>query len=219
MAQAAARQPVLHDAPRPRLELRRGFGGGPTPPARQAPAVSSQELAIVILVIFETMVFSGLIATYLVLRTSSFTWPPADMPRLPIEVTWVNTAILLFSAFTMFRAVRDIAAGEAERFRNALALTATLGTVFLIVQGSEWVRLVHQGLTLTSGSYGGTFYTIIGFHALHVVGAVVWLAAVFLAAWRGRYSPQEYTGVRMCAIYWFFVCALWPVLFGIVYLY
>lgn len=218
MAQAAVRQPILKETPRPRLELRRGFGGGP-PPTRLQPAVGSHELAIVILVIFETMVFSGLIATYLVLRTSSFAWPPADMPRLPIEVTWVNTAVLLFSAFTMFRATRDIAAGEVERFRNALALTATLGTVFLIVQGSEWVRLVHQGLTLTSGSYGGTFYTLIGFHALHVVGAVVWLAAVFFGAWRGRYSPKEYTGVRMCAIYWYFVSALWPVLFGIVYLY
>jgi heme/copper-type cytochrome/quinol oxidase subunit 3 len=217
MAQAAARQPALQEPPRPQLELRRGFGGGPPP--RTVPAVGSYELAILILVVFETMIFSGLIAAYLVLRTSSFAWPPADMPRLPIEVTWVNTAVLLFSAFTMFRATRDIAAGEIERFRNALALTATLGAVFLIVQGSEWVRLVHQGLTLTSGSYGGTFYTLIGFHALHVLAAVVWLAAVLIAARRGRYSKREYTGVRMCAIYWYFVSALWPVLFVMVYLY
>jgi len=216
MAQATARQPAFEDKRHPRLELRRGGGG---PPVRPAPVMGSPELAILIFIVFELMLFSGLIAAYLVLRTSSFAWPPPGMPRLPIEVTWVNTAILLFSAFTMYRATRAVAGGDTERFRNALAITAVLGTVFLIVQGSEWVRLIHQGMTLTSGSYGGIFYTLIGLHALHVVGAVIWLSAVFVLAWRGRYSAKSYTAVRLCAMYWYFVSFLWPLLFGMVYLY
>jgi cytochrome c oxidase subunit 3 len=218
MAQAAARQPVVDSSHRPQLELRRGFGGG-GPPVRQAPAIGSPELAILIFIVFELMLFSGLIAAYLVLRTSSFAWPPPGMPRLPIEVTWVNTAILLFSAFTMYRATRAVAGGDADHFRNALAITAILGSVFLIVQGSEWVRLVHQGMTLRSGSYGGIFYALIGLHAVHVAGAVVWLATVLVLALRGRYSAKSYTGVRLCAMYWYFVSGLWPLLFVMVYLY
>jgi heme/copper-type cytochrome/quinol oxidase subunit 3 len=217
MAQAAARQPLVDERPRPKLELRHGSGGGP--PAPMVPAVGSPELATLIFIVFELMLFSGLIAAYLVLRTSSSAWPPLGMPRLPIEVTWVNTAILLFSAYTMFRATREVAAGQADRFRNALAITAVLGAVFLIVQGSEWVRLIQQGMTLTSGSYGGIFYTLIGLHAVHVLGAVLWLGAVFGLAWRGRYTAEYYTGVRICAMYWYFVSALWPLLFGMVYLY
>lgn len=217
MAQAAARQPLIEPRPRPQLELRHGHGGGP--PTATIPAIGSPELAILIFIVFELMLFSGLIAAYLVLRTSSFAWPPPGMPRLPIEVTWVNTGVLLFSAFTMFRATSAVAAGESDRFRNSLVITAVLGTVFLIVQGSEWVRLIQQGLTLTSGSYGGIFYTLIGLHALHVVGAVVWLTAVLGLALRGRYSASSYTGVRICAMYWYFVSALWPLLFWMVYLY
>lgn len=217
MAQAAARQPILQERPRPKLELRHGYGGGP--PTATVPAVGSPELAILIFIVFELMLFSGMIAAYLVLRTGSFAWPPPGMPALPIAVTWVNTAVLLFSAFTMYRATREVAAGRADRFRNALALTAVLGTVFLIVQGSEWVRLIQQGMTLTSGSYGGIFYTLIGLHAVHVLGAVLWLGAVFGLALRGRYTSASYTGVRICAMYWYFVSALWPLLFGMVYLY
>jgi heme/copper-type cytochrome/quinol oxidase subunit 3 len=217
MAQATAREPAFDDRPRPQLELRRGFGGGP--PVRQAPAVGSPELAILIFIVFESMLFSGLIAAYLVLRTSSFAWPPPGMPRLPIEVTWVNTAVLLFSAYTMYRATREVKAGRIDPFRNALTLTAALGAAFLIVQGSEWVQLIRQGMTLTSGSYGAIFYTLIGLHGLHVVGAVIWLSVVLILAMRGRYSAKSYTGVKLCAMYWYFVSFLWPLLFGMVYLY
>jgi len=53
---------------------------------------------------------------------------------------------------------------------------AGLGGVFLLVQGYEWVRLVQFGLTLSSDAYGTTFYTLIGAHAAHVLGALVWVA-------------------------------------------
>lgn len=218
MAEAALKYPTSSPPP-PRLRVHRGFGGGPPSTGQAIPAVGSPELAVLIFIVFELMLFSGLVATYLVLRTSSFAWPPPGLPQLPIAVTGVNTVILLFSAFTMFRATREIAAGDQGRFRNALAMTVVLGTTFLIVQGSEWVQLIRQGLTLTSGSYGGIFYTLIGLHALHVVGAVVWLGVVLVAALRHRYSPERHTGVRLCAMYWYFVTGLWPLLFGLVYVY
>jgi heme/copper-type cytochrome/quinol oxidase subunit 3 len=217
MAQAVLQQPVP-EKKRPQLELHPGFGGTP-PHRRPQPAVGSPELGVLIFIVFETMLFSGLIAAYLVLRTSSFAWPPPGLPQLPIAVTAVNTAVLLFSAFAMFGAVRAVAAGEQKRFRNALLVAVSLGLTFLIVQGSEWVQLVHQGLTLTSGSYGSIFYTLIGLHAAHVVGAVLWLGVVLAGALRGRYSARQYTGVRLIAMYWYFVTALWPLLFAMVYVY
>lgn len=217
MAQAALRRSA-EEVSRPRLELHRGFGGTP-PPAGTAPAVGSPELAVLIFIVFETMLFSGLVAAYLVLRTSSFAWPPPGLPRLPIAVTAVNTAVLLLSAVAMLRAVRAVRAGDQRGFRHALIVAAALGLTFLIVQGSEWVQLVHRGLTLRSGSYGGIFYTLIGLHALHVAGAVVWLAVVLAGALRGRYTAGRHTGVRLVAMYWYFVTALWPLLFAMVYVY
>ena len=118
-----------------------------------------------------------------------------------------------------------VAVAPADRFRPsvgaicALVATAVLGVGFLGVQGSEWVRLIRQGLTLSSGTYGATFYTLIGLHAAHVVGAVVWLLAVLALAQHNRFSAERHTGVTICATYWYFVCALWVLLFAAVYLY
>jgi heme/copper-type cytochrome/quinol oxidase subunit 3 len=100
-----------------------------------------------------------------------------------------------------------------------LGLTIALGGGFLLIQGYEWARLIHFGLTVSSSIYGALFYTLIGFHAFHVAGALAWLIVVFARATRGHFSRQKNTGLQVCAMYWTFVVALWPILYGLVYLY
>jgi cytochrome c oxidase subunit III len=185
---------------------------------REQPLIGSSHLAILMLIAAELMLFSGLIGSFLVYRLSAAFWPPPGLPRLPIQVTWANTFVLSASAMTMTLALRAIHRNQRRLLRQWLGVTALLGVTFLGVQGSEWVRLVSHGLRLSSGAYGGTFYTLIGCHGLHVAAAVVWLACVFVIAMRGRYNARNCVGVELCAMYWYFVCAIWPVLFGLVYL-
>jgi len=162
------------------------------------------------LIASEMMFFTGLIAAYLVLRGTAGPWPPPDQPRLPLAVTWVNTLVLVLSAVTMRRAVRAPAGADGPRFRSSLGATALLGTTFLAIQGSEWVRLIRHGLTVSTSMYGATFYALIGAHGTHVLAAVIWL--LVLVAGPGR------RGVDLLALYWYFVCGLWLVLFPLVYL-
>jgi heme/copper-type cytochrome/quinol oxidase subunit 3 len=167
----------------------------------------------------EGMFFAGLLGAFLVFRFGTIVWPPPFQPRLPIAVTAVNTAILLLSGYTMHRARRSIRHGNSRGLADWLAVTAGLGTLFLSVQGYEWARLLQYGLTLSSGVYGSTFYTLIGCHAAHVLGAVIWLLIVLALAKRKRFSAQRHIGADVCAMYWAFVVGLWPILFVAVYLY
>ena len=205
-------------APATRLE----FGGGdpPAPPVQpNAPIASNAWLATVMFLGAEAMFFAGLIGAFIVFRIGSSIWPPPFQPRLPVGITGVNTIVLLASAVTMHMALRSVRAGAMRRLKRMLATTAALGGVFLLIQGYEWARLIHFGLTVSSSIYGALFYTLIGFHAFHVAGALAWLILVFVRAHRGYFSRQKYTGVQVCAMYWTFVVALWPVLYGLVYLY
>ena len=167
----------------------------------------------------ETMFFAGLIGSFLVFRVAHEVWPPAMLPRLPVGVTGVNTLILLASALTMRRARAAIRGGAQRELVRMLLVTAALGVVFLLVQGYEWIRLLQYGLTLASGVYGATFYVLVGCHALHVLGAVVWLLSVLRQATRRRYTAGDHTSVVLCGMYWYYVVALWPILYGLVYLY
>lgn len=200
-----------------------GFGGGdpPFPPlvVSEEPVISSPRLGLLMFLAAEVMFFSGLIGGFLVFRLGSPVWPPPLQPRLPVFVTGVNTAFLLLSGITVHLALRSARAGKLKHVAGYLLLTAFLGALFLSVQGYEWVRLVRFGLTMSSGLYGATFYTLIGCHGVHVLAAVLWLGVVLVRALRGRYTAERHTGVELCALYWTFVVALWPVLYGLVYLY
>ncbi len=180
--------------------------------------ISNGMIAILMVIASEMMLISGLIGSFLIFRLSAPFWPPPALPRLPIAITWVNTFVLLSSAATMYLAVRAVHQNRQRLLRRWLAVTGALGVTFLTVQGSEWVRLVAHGLRLSSGTYGATFYTLIGCHGLHVTAAVIWLVCVAAAARLGRYNARNAGGVELCAAYWYFVCAIWPVLFVLVYL-
>jgi cytochrome c oxidase subunit III len=183
------------------------------------PPISNARVGMLVFLGAETMFFAGLISTFLVFRLGHQVWPPAALPRLPVEVTGINTLILLGSAYTMWRALRAIRLAAQHRFVRMLLYTVVLGMVFLGIQGYEWVQLVRFGLTLQSGIYGATFYTLIGCHGLHVFGAVLWLLGVLRLARKNRYTAQQHTGAAVCGMYWYYVVALWPILYGLVYLY
>jgi heme/copper-type cytochrome/quinol oxidase subunit 3 len=183
-----------------------------------ASPISNARLAMAIFLGFESMFFAALIAAYVVFRVRTAVWPPADLPQLPLAVTWVNTAVLVLSAYAMHRARRAQHESRRADVARALVATGVLGTAFLGIQGSEWIRLVQHGLTLSAGMYGATFYTLIGCHGLHVFAAVVWLLVVLFRAQRNRFAAPIRVPLELCGMYWFYVVALWAVLFPMVYL-
>ncbi len=187
---------------------------------RERPPLNNARLGVLVLLGAETMLFSGLIGTFLVFRVGNVTWPPPSHLgiELPRVVTGINTMLLLLSGYTMLQAHRAIREDRVKQLRSWLLVTGMLGFLFLGVQGSEWVQLIRNGLTLQSGVYGGIFYVLIGCHAVHVLTAVIWLFIVFGMAVAGRFSAEGYIGVDTCTIYWIFVVALWPILYVLVYL-
>lgn len=203
---------------RPPLPPRGGGDGPDREPAPRRPLLDNVRLAMLSLIAGEVMFFGGLVSAFLVLRTAAPVWPPPLQPRLPLGVTGVNTLVLLASSATMVAALRALRRGDGVALLQRLVVTAGLGTLFLLVQGYEWTRLIHHGLTLASGAYGTTFYTLIGTHAVHVLGALVWLTVTTALAARGGFLDGRTGTLRACAMYWHFVVALWPVLYLAVYL-
>jgi heme/copper-type cytochrome/quinol oxidase subunit 3 len=193
-------------------------GGGPPASGRRAPRIANGVLAMVVFLGTETMLFAALISAYLILRAGVVLWPPADQPRLPVLITGLNTLVLLCSAYTMSRAAAASRKRQQAAVRQWLAITGALGATFLLVQGVEWMRLLRHGLGVSTSLYGATFYTVIGFHAVHVAAAVLTLLA--LGLWLRRNADPEATQNRVAAaaLYWLFVVAVWPVLYTLVYL-
>jgi heme/copper-type cytochrome/quinol oxidase subunit 3 len=186
----------------------------PAPPPLPPAAI----IGTLVVIAGDVMLFAGLLFAFWVVRLSAPVWPPPLQPRLPVEVTAVNTLILLASAPAVaagLRAARRQALRIATRW---IAGGAALGALFVVGQGYEWIRLIGFGVTVTSGTYGGLFYMVIGAHALHVIVALAWLTVASARVRPGRAAPGGGAALDACALYWYFVVALWPLLYVTVYL-
>jgi len=188
-----------------------GDSGGASP-------IPSNVLGVAVFIAAEMMLFGGLLSAFMILRAENAQWPPVGQPRLPLPITTVNSFILFASGWTVIAAVRAIRDGDRKALVDRLSLTLILGATFLLVQGAEWIRLIKFGLSVSSSLYGGLFYTLVGIHAVHVMGAVAALCVVLRLARRGRYLADEYSGVLAVSLYWCFVVLLWGVIYGTVYL-
>ena len=181
---------------------------------RTPPVLPSPVLGMLIFVIAELMMFAGLMSAFSIVKAGALGWPPPGQPRLPIEATAVNTAMLLASAGALFVANRAYAQAK-ELARRPLYTAMALGAFFVTFQGYEWVSLIGKGLTLTSSTHGSFFYLIVGMHAVHAVAGLLVLGR---AAWklsRGILAPSSFVAAQ---VFWYFVVGLWPVLYFMVYL-
>ena len=167
-------------------------------------------------VFVEVMLFAGFIAGFSIVRNSTPAglWPPPDQPRLPIATTAFNTAMLLASGVTLYLAHRAFGRRGPRPAARWMGWTLLLGGLFVVLQGVEWVRLIAQGLTLTSSQLGGFFYLIVGAHAAHALAALVALVIFWRAMRVGRLSPSAFGAVQL---FWYFVVLMWPIIYWQVY--
>ncbi len=183
-------------------------------PGEKRQLIPSGIMGMLLFVFTEAMLFAGMISAHAIVRAGAQQWPPFDQPRLPREATLLNTAALLFSGGALIIA-RLAYRKRAEQARGPLLVAVLLGAFFVTAQGREWIALIAEGLTITSSSYGGFFYLIIGTHAVHAVAAILALVWAWQRLRAGRLTAAQLGTVE---VFWYFVVLVWPVLYVQVYL-
>lgn len=165
----------------------------------------------------ECMLFGSLIITYLVYRGKSVVGPyPEELLNIPFIT--VTTFVLLMSSLMMVLALAAMQRGDLRWGKVWLLMTALLGSIFLAGQVYEFSHFVHEGLTLKTNLFGGSFFLLTGTHGAHVTVGVIWLLSLFFMALRGRLTPAFAETVEIAGLYWHFVDVVWIVLFTLIYL-
>lgn len=188
------------------------------------PPVSLARFGMMTFLASEAMLFAGLIGAYIVLRISmGHGYRPEDAPILPWKMTGINTIILVSSSFTCIWAERKVLRGQNPAL--GLLITATLGLIFVVLQGFEWSNLYHEHMWFDQAGekhgpsvYSANFFTLTGFHGLHVSIGVLMLFIAFFISLSGRFTPHNHTYLEIVALYWHFVDVVWIFLFTVLYL-
>jgi cytochrome c oxidase subunit III len=196
-----------------------GLGNGPT--THHSPLTTHQAGMLTFLV-SEVAFFGTLIMAYVYfLRQASQGEPnPSQVfywPRLWVTVFF--SACLFSSSLTVHLAGNALRRQSQQRFLAWWGLTIALGILFLVGTGLEWSDLVRKwGLTIDRNMFGTTYFTLVGFHALHVTVGVTVMGLILGLAWRRQITERNATGVEIVSWYWHFVDGVWVVVFTLVYL-
>ncbi|MEL7155647.1 MAG: heme-copper oxidase subunit III [Actinomycetota bacterium] len=202
--------------------------------------LSNMKLAMWLFLGSECLLFGALISTYLLSKANFIgellsgnprvieTLPPelaeefiaagSVEPIFDIPFTSASSFILLMSSLTMVLAHKATHEGDYRNSRIWLTATAVLGSTFIAGQVYEFTVFFREGITYDGNLFGSAFFTLTGFHGVHVSGGILMLVALLIMSFRGKLQQDRAETVELVGLYWHFVDIVWVLIFTIVYL-
>jgi len=165
----------------------------------------------------ECLLFGGLISTYMLYRGRHPKGPgPSQIFSIPY--TSVSSFVLLMSSLTMVLAVSAAQARDMKRAQTWISVTALLGATFVGGQVFEFTEFYRKGLGYTTSLFGSSFYTLTGFHGVHVTVGIIMLMALIGMLRADRIPGDKAEVIELIGLYWHFVDIVWILIFTLVYL-
>jgi cytochrome c oxidase subunit 3 len=161
-----------------------------------------------------TMVFGGLTSAYVV-RQKAGDWFSIELP----PVFTASTAVIILSSVSIILAGLFYKRGNSGLGTTLVGVTFLFGMAFTYFQFEGWGELVKNGIFLSPDSKqvslisGSFIYVLTGLHLVHLGGGLLVLLFTFIKGLLGKYSADNYHGVKLAGIYWHFLDALWIYLF------
>ena len=175
------------------------------------------KLGWILFIASETMFFAAFFGFLFYTRFRATTWPPEGVP-LPIHdltLPAIMTVLLVTSGLTYTFAEWSLMAKKRGGMIVGLALTVLLGVIFLGIQYYEWT---HSALKITDGLLGSGFFMLTGFHGIHVIIGVAFIAVNLFRALKGHFTPERHFAMQGAGWYWHFVDVVWIILLVVLYL-
>ena len=201
-----------------------GHGGG----HGTSTGISNNKLMMWVFLGSECLLFGALISTYLLYKERFQDKFGEDNPLGPgsapegifdIPFTSISSFVLLGSSLTMVLALSAITRADYRNFRIWTLTTAALGSVFIAGQIYEFTEFNLKGLGYSTNIFGSAFYTLTGFHGVHVSVGILMLLGTYIMHKQGRLNQDKAETVEIVGLYWHFVDVVWILIFTVVYLF
>lgn len=173
-------------------------------------------LAVLLFLVSEFFFFVFLIVAYIYSQPSEILGPTAHSSLVPWK-TGIYTLVLLSSSATIFMAERTVS-NNRKRFTAWMVTTILLGAVFLFGEMREYSGLLHKDINISRDLFGSTYFTLTGFHAIHVTLGLLMLLTLLALVLSGRLGEKRETSFKAISYYWHFVDIVWVMVFSVVYL-
>jgi cytochrome c oxidase subunit 1/cytochrome c oxidase subunit I+III len=181
------------------------------------PATERSKVGILAFIGSETGFFGILILAFLYFNSTPGNGPGAK--DLNVVKTGIFSLCLFASSFTLWRSEVGQRQNRPRAMIGWLVATILLGGVFIVGQGLEYFGLFKNGVTVGTNLFATTFFTLTGFHGLHVCLGLVALMIVLGLGLAGDFKNGRPVALEVVGLYWHFVDVVWVFVFTVVYLF
>jgi cytochrome o ubiquinol oxidase subunit III len=193
-------------------ELARGRGGGGPAPKRIVVAYGFW-----IFILSDMVMFSALFAAFAVLRGNT-AGGPTGSELFNLTNVFIETMCLLVSSYTCGLGVLSAERRQPQRFLIFAVITFVLGAAFLVIEATEFARMVEMGAGPSRSAFLSAFFTLVGTHGVHVTGGLI--ALIYLGAQVIVNGLQAAVLRRLLcwSLFWHALDIVWVGVFTLVYL-
>ena len=186
-------------------------------PSEQKFLLHKTSLGFWLYLMTDCILFASLFATYAVLRTATAGGPSGhDIFEMPLVMA--ETLILLTSSFTCGLALIALKARKIRPMIVWLLTTFVLGAAFLVIEISEFTKLIGEGYGPQTSAFLSAFFTLVGTHGLHIFIGLIWLVVMVVLLLRRGLTVTWTRQMTLFALFWHFLDLVWIFIFTVVYL-
>jgi heme/copper-type cytochrome/quinol oxidase subunit 3 len=188
--------------------------GAPAPGPAGKPRRGTGTIGTLLFVTADAMVLAAVVATYLSIKAGSSAWPPKGV-HVGTYIPTVITITVIMSAFSVQWGVFAARRNDGRNAVMALVLTVFLG---LAVANLEWLAFVRAGFGFKAHTYATLYYVLIGFHAVHLIAAIVLAVILALRMVAGHFSTDRHDPLRAGAVFWQYTNVVWFLVVSVLFL-
>jgi len=179
-------------------------------------APDKNKASMAMFIVSETGFFAVLILAFLYYNARP--QPGVNSQNLDLVKTGLFSFCLFSSSFTIWRSEVNQRKGRHGPMIAWLTATILLGATFVVGQGIEYWNLFQSGVSISSNLFSTTFFTLTGFHGLHVCVGLTALMIVLGLLLAGDSRKEHLPALGTVGLYWHFVDAVWIVVLTVVYI-
>lgn len=177
------------------------------------------KLFLYLAILGSSLIFIFMLTAYSTSKPDSLNLNNFNFPK----AFTVSTVLLMLSSYTISNIIRCYNTDNIVQLKNYLSYTLLLGFAFTACQYIGWRQLEAYGIYISGEPSGAYLYVISGFHLIHVVGGLAFVAYLFIKTFFISQdpiktllmvtNPFEKLKLEILTTYWHFMDIVWMVLF------
>ncbi|WP_372774421.1 cytochrome o ubiquinol oxidase subunit III [Mangrovibacterium sp.] len=165
----------------------------------------------------DLILFSTIFATFAVL-SRNYAGGPGAADLFEVPFLFIETMLLLVSSVTFGFAMIAMNKGNKKQMLWSMAVTLVLGLSFLGMEIYEFAHMIGIGAGPDRSGFLSAFFTLVGFHGLHVASGAIWLIIMMVQVAQMGFTAGVKSRLMRLSLFWHFLDIVWVGVFSFVYL-